>query len=141
MAADVLAYEIGEAAFRRFPELVVVGGFLADNRLSSAVASVEPFRGGGGGSAGAVEADAGAHFDEWAALRQFGRVLVLDAHQGQTLVVPEDADGADENGVAGGGLSDGAPVSGGHDHQADHQHRGQHDGGENKDGFFQCRVF
>lgn len=119
LSADALAYHIRECGFWPFAELVVVGGFLGNDEASAVVAGVEPFRGGRSDSAGAVEAHAGAHFDERSALRQFCRFLVFDPDEGEPLVVLEDADRTDGNFIAGFGLADGMPISGGQDDQAD----------------------
>lgn len=141
LAADVPADEVDEAAFGIFSELVVVIGFLADDEPSAAVAGVKPFRGGRGDAAATVEAHAGPHFDKRSTLRQLRRLFVLDLDQGEPLVVPEDADRTDRNFIAGRGLADGVPVSGGQGHQAHHDHWREHDGGENKEEFFHCWDF
>ena len=105
------------------------------------VARVKPFSGRGGGAAGAVKAHARAHLNERSALRKLGRLVVFHAHQGNALIVFQDAHGAHGNSIAGVSLPDRTPVSGGENHQADHQHRRQHHGGKhggkNDKGFFQ----
>ena len=135
MTTHVPADEIGEVAFGSFAELVVMRGFLADDEASAAVAGIEPFGGGDGGAAGAVEADAGAHLDEGSALRELGGVFVVDADQGHALVILEFVHRADGDSVAGSGLSDGTPVVGGQKDKAEDEHGSQNDGGENEEGF------
>ena len=138
LAADVLADEGDETAFGTLSKLVVVGCFLAHYEASAVVARVEPYRRRGGGPAGAVKSHTRAHFDEGPPLRKFCRFLVLDPDQGEPLIVLEDADGTDRDFVASFGLADGPPVPGGEDYQADYEHRCQHDGSKNDEGFFQC---
>jgi hypothetical protein len=132
---DFLAHEVDEPAFRKIAELVVVGGFLADDEAPAVVAGVEPYRGGGGGAAAAVEAHASAHFDERSTLRKVCRFLIFDADQCQPLIILEDPDGADGDFIAGFGLPDAAPVPSRPDDQADYEHQRHH--GENDKGFFQ----
>ena len=141
MAADALADQGDEPAFGILAELIVVSCFFADDEPSAAVAGIKPFRRRGGGPVGAVEAHAGAHFDERPALRKFCRCLEFNADQGDALIVLENADGTDRYLVASFGLADGAPVSGGEDDQANHQHRRQYDGPNNDEGFFQRSIF
>lgn len=137
MAADILTDHGDEAAFGILAELIVVGGFLADDESSAVIAGVKPYRRGGGGASDAVKSYARAHFDEGSALRQFCRFLVLDPDQGDPLIVLEDTDGTDRDFIASFGLADEPPVSGSEHHQADHEHRCQHDGSKNDEGFFQ----
>jgi len=141
LAADVLADQIGEAAFGVFAEVGVVGGFLADDVVSAAIAGVEPLRGGYSQSTCAIKADAGAHLDEGSALRETGGFFVLDANQGYPLIIPGDMDGAHGDGVARAGLSDGVPLAGGYGSQAKDQNRRQYNGNEDKEGFFQSRAY
>ena len=141
MAADAPADQGDEPAFGILAELIVVSCFFADDEPSAAVAGIKPFRRRGGGPVGAVEAHARAHFDERPALRKFCRFLEFNANQGDALIVLENANGADRYLVASFSLADRAPVSGGEDDQADHQHRRQYDGPKNNEGFFQRSIF
>jgi len=138
LSADALADQVGEAAFGIFAELVVVGSFLADYEASAVVAGVEPFRGRSDSATGAVEAHAGSHLDERSTLGKICGFFVLDADQGKTLIALEHSYRTYGDLVARPGLTDGAPVSCSQDHQADHEHRRQHDGGENEESFSQC---
>ena len=137
LAAHVLADQVCEATFGTLPKLLVVRGFLADHEASAVVARVEPFCGRGCDSDAAVEAHTCTHFDEGSALRKFCWFFVFDADQCDTLIVLEHAHGTDGHFVAGFGLPDGAPVAGGQNHQADHEHRREHNSGENDKGFSQ----
>ena len=141
MAADALADQGDEPAFGILAELIVVSCFFADDEPSAAVAGIKPFRRRGGGPVGAVEAHAGAHFDERPALGKFCRLLEFNPDQGDALIVLENADGTDRYLVASFAPADGAPVSGGEDDQANHQHRRQYDGPNNDEGFFQRSIF
>src|SRR5260370_11218758 len=80
LAAHVLADQVCEATFGILPKLLVVCGFLADDKAPAVIAGVEPFCGRGCDSDAAVEAHTRAHFDERPALRKFRRLFVLDAH-------------------------------------------------------------
>jgi len=141
LAADALADQGDEPAFGILAELIVVSCFFADDEPSAAVAGIKPFRRRGGGPVGAVEAHAGAHFDERPALGKFCRFLEFNPDQGDALIVLENADGTDRYLVASFAPADGAPVSGGEDDQANHQHRRQYDGPNNDEGFFQRSIF
>jgi len=141
LAADVFADHVHKPAFGTFAELVVVRCFLADDEASTAVAGVEPFRGGGGDATGAVEADPRTHLDERPTLGKFRRLLVLDANQGDALVALEHANGTDRDFVAGLGLADGTPVSRSYDNKANHEYGRQHDCGKYEEGLFQRRAF
>ena len=112
LAADVFAHQVDEPALWMLAELVVVGGFLADDEAPTVIAGVEPFCGWGGGATGAVKTHARAHFDERPALRKFCRFFEFNADQRQPLIVLENANGTDRHFIAGFGLPDGAPVPG-----------------------------
>jgi hypothetical protein len=131
LAADVLADQIGEAAFEVLAKLIVVSGFLADHEASAMVAGIKPFCCGSGSAAGAVEAYAGAHFHKWPTLRKFRWFLVLHAHQRQPLVVLKDTNRTDGDFVAALCETDGVPISSGPGHETHDEHRREHNGREN----------
>ena len=81
-----------------------------------------------------------AHFDERSALRKFGGLFVLHAHQSGALTTPQVVHGADRNRVARGGLADGTPVSGS-EYQGGHEDWHHRDHGENQQGLFHLRTF
>lgn len=140
LATDALADQVGKAAFRVLAEFAVVRSFFADDVAAAVIAGVEPHGGRGGDASRAVEVDTGTHLYERSSLRQMGGIFVFDANQGDALVLLENADGADRHGVAGTGLSDRVPFPRGDRGKTEHQHRGQHDGGEDEEGFFQSRA-
>jgi hypothetical protein len=70
-------------------------------------------------------------------LRKFCWFSVFDANQRDTLIILEHPDGADGHSIAGLGLPDRTPVAGRQDHKADHEHRREHNSGENDKGFSQ----
>jgi len=74
-------------------------------------------------------------------LRQLGRLFVLHFDQGEPLVVLEDANRADGDGIAGLSLANGPPIAGSQGHQAHHDCWREHDGGENEEEFFHCWDF
>ena len=140
VCADVLAHEIGEGAFRTVAEVVIMLSFLGHHEAPCAVAGVEPLAGGSGNAARAVEAHPRTHLDERPALRKFGGLLVVHANQGDPLVAAEDVDGTDRHLIAGAGLSNGAPVSCGDNHQTDYERGSKHDHRENDERFLQRLI-
>ena len=137
LAADVFADQVGETAFGVLSELIVVRGFLADDKASAVVAGVKPFGRGSGSAAGTVEAHAGAHFHKWSTLRKFSRLFVLDAYQCQPLVVLKDTNRTDGDFVAALGETDRVPIPSGPSHETHDEYRREHNGRENNKGFFQ----
>jgi methylated-DNA-[protein]-cysteine S-methyltransferase len=137
LAADVLTDEADETALGHLAELLVVGGFLADHESSAVIARVEPFACRRCGADGAIKPHPRTHFDERTTLRKFCRFFEFHADQGDPLIVLENADGTHGHFIASFGLADGSPVPGREDHQTDHQHRRQHYGNKNNEGFLQ----
>ena len=131
LAADVFADQVGEAAFGVLAELIVVRGFLAYDKATAVVAGVKPFSGRSGSAAGTVEAHAGTHLNKWPTLRKFRRLLVLDAHQCQPLVVLKDTNGTDGDFVAALSETDGVPISSGPSHKTHDQNWRKHNSRKN----------
>ncbi len=141
LAADVFAHHGHEPALWILTELVVVGGFLADDEAPAAIARIKPFRGWGGGATGAVKTHARTHFNERPALRQMCRFFEFNPHQREPLIVLENANGTNRHFIAGFGLPNGAPIPGRKYYQAQQEHGRQYDSAKNDKGFFQCWLF
>lgn len=112
LAANALADQICESAFRRLAELVIMRRFLADYKASAAIARVEPLGRGRHIAVSAIESDAGSHLDKRSTLGKLRWFFVFHTNQGRTLVVLQNADGTDRDFIAVSGLADSAPVSG-----------------------------
>ena len=137
LLAHVFADHFLEAAFNFFPELFVVRGLLADYKSSAAVTGVEPYGTGRDTSIRAVESHACTRLYKRTAGPKLGGLFVLHAHQGGTLVILQHPNRTDGHFGSGGGLPYGMPVTRRECHQADEQHRRQHNRYQNSEGFLQ----
>jgi hypothetical protein len=137
LLTDVSADHFPEPAFRLFPKLFVVGGLLADYESSAAVAGIEPHDSGSGASIRAVKSYPRPRLYEWTTDPKLGGLFVLHAHQGGALVIFLYPNRADGHFGPGRCLTDGMPVTRRKRHQADKQHRRQHNCYQNSEGFLQ----
>src|SRR5580698_6062250 len=138
LPANILTDHNSEVAFGGLAECVVMRGFFADHETPAAIAGVKPFRGRAGRTARAIEAHAGTHLDERSALRKLRGIFVVHTHQRDPLISLKLVNGADGDRVSGLGLPDCAPVAGGEENETHGDHRRQHNGGEDEEGFFHC---
>src|SRR3954453_19804288 len=111
LAADVLADQLPEAAFRSLSELVVVRRLLAHHEAPATVAGIEPLRSRSGSAVRTIEPYPRAHLDEGTALWKLSWFFVFDAHEYRALVILQHPNRTHGNFIASFGLSDGSPLA------------------------------